>query len=144
MNALKMAGALALACLAVSAASASDLALGDSIAFGAGHAMHVQTVAKVGASSCAILGFTPRGHFDRVVISAGVNDPPGRCIAKVLASVDAGEVVLILPPGINSARAAIGRLAREHGIKTVSYIPGPDGIHPRSYPDLAAAVEAAW
>ena len=125
-------------------ASANTLALGDSIALGTGRAMHVQTVARVGASSCAIVRFTPRGHFDRVVISAGVNDAPGRCLSKVLDTVDAEEVVFILPPGINSARAAIGKLARDTGHKTVSYVPGRDGLHPRSYPAVAAAVARAW
>jgi hypothetical protein len=86
----------------------------------------------------------PRGHFDSVVISAGVNDPPGHCLEAILAKIDAGEIVLILPPAVNSARAHIASVAAAHGAKTVSYVPGRDHLHPRSYAAVAKSVEAAW
>lgn len=149
--------ALALACVAplsiaaVIAAPQHDpaalsLALGDSIAWGAVHlgGLPAISVARVGAPSCEILRAAPRRHFGRVVISAGVNDAPGRCLEAIRAAIDADVVVFILPPAINSARAHIARVAAAHGDRTVSYEPGPDGLHPRSYPALARAIEAAW
>ena len=128
---------------ACGAADASTLAWGDSLAKGTGAAMGVKTVARVGASSCAILGSAPRGHFDRVVISAGTNDPPGACVEAVREAIDAGRVVWILP--INGARKTVLAVARAHGDSVVTYAPSRrNWPHPRNYGPLAKAVEAAW
>lgn len=116
----------------------TTLALGDSIALGLGAALHVATIARVGASSCAILAYTPRAHFDRVIISAGVNDPPGRCIGAIRARLDAREIVWILP--VNFAAANVLRVAAAHGDRVVAYAPGRDRVHPQSYAALAASV----
>ncbi len=124
-------------------ANASTLAWGDSLAVGTGAAMHVQTIARVGASSCAILRSAPAGHFDRVVISAGTNDPPGRCVAAARKAIRADRVVWILP--VNGARAHVLDIARAHGDRVVSYAPSRrNWPHPASYGPLARAVEAAF
>jgi hypothetical protein len=143
--------ALALAALllvgaCVAPARAENLALVDSIAWGAVHlgGLHATAAARVGAPSCEALRRLPRRHFDAVVVSAGVNDPPGRCLAALRAALDADVVVFVLPPPINAARAHIAAVAAAHGDRTVSYAPGRDGLHPRSYPALARAIAAAW
>jgi hypothetical protein len=126
-----------------SSSYASDLALGDSIAVGVGAALSIETVGKVGASSCAVLGYTPSGHHNRVVISAGVNDPPGRCDLAIRQKLRGSKVIWILP-ATTSARKNIENISRVFGDVTVSYIVGRDGIHPRSYQELAARILAAW
>jgi hypothetical protein len=134
-------GAAIIVCMALPA-SANTLALGDSLAVGAGQALHVETVARIAASSCAILRSVPARHFGVVVISAGTNDPPGGCVEKIRAAVHADLVIWILP--VNGARNHVAVVARAHGDKTVSYAPGPGRLwpHPRSYQPLAAALTA--
>jgi hypothetical protein len=127
----------------------STLVVGDSIAVGAGGALHATTYAHKGWSSCAIYAMlTTRQptHVDRVVVSAGVNDPPGECVEAIFRDFApfAGEIVVILPPPINSARAHIAAVAARYGAKTVSYIPGRDHLHPRSYPELARTIRSVW
>ena len=123
-------------------AAASNLALGDSLAIGVGGALGVPTIAGVSWSSCRIAQVTPRGHYDRVVISAGVNDVPGRCVAAIRAKINAGLVVWIRP--INGAGPTIDRVAAAHGDVVITYALGRDHIHPRSYGEVAAAVRRAW
>lgn len=118
------------------------LVIGDSIALGTGTALHVETRARVGAPSCEILRKVPGGRYDVVVISAGVNDPPGRCLEAIRARVHARRIIWILPAPINSARAHIAAVACEHGDRTVSYVPGRDHLHPRSYVELARRVRS--
>ena len=130
--------------LVTGAARADTLALGDSIALGTGNALHAETVAVEKMGSCDIERMMPSKHFDRAVISAGVNDAPGICVGSILSRVNADEVIVILPPGINSARAHIKSIAKARHLKTISYIPGADGLHPRSYAEVAAKVNAAW
>ena len=130
--------------LVTGAACADTLALGDSIALGTGQALNAETIAVKGMGSCAIDRMVPAKHFDRAVISAGVNDAPGMCVDSILSRVSADEVIVILPPGINSARAHIIQVAKSHHFKTVSYVPGKDGLHPRSYAEVASQVNASW
>jgi hypothetical protein len=112
------------------------------LAIGVGGALGVPTIAGVSWSSCRIAQVTPRGHDDRVVISAGVNDVPGRCVAAIRAKINAGLVVWIRP--INGAGPTIDRLAAAHGDVVITYALGRDHIHPRSYGEVAAAVRRAW
>jgi hypothetical protein len=133
--------------ISVATAFARDGAAGDSIAFGTGHALHVATFARERMSSCWILKHEVPlavGHFDHFAISAGVNDAPGPCLEAIINHIDAGQFVLILPPGVNSARAHIASVAAARHIQTVSYVPGRDHLHPRSYPAVAAAIRAIW
>lgn len=123
-------------------AFAGDAAIGDSLALGTGRALGVPTYAVERKSSCWILGHLPRSGFDHAVISAGTNDPPGRCIAAIRARIHARHVVWILP--VNGARAPVAALAHLYGDPVVAYRPGRDGIHPPAYAPLARAVLAAW
>lgn len=125
--------------LFASSANAGDLALGDSLAVGTGQALGWRTVAKVGASSCAILRMVPEGVFDRVVISAGTNDPPGRCVEAIRERINARLVIWILP--VNAARGHVAAVAMGHGDRIVRYAPSRRGWpHPASYAPLARAV----
>ena len=81
-----------------------------------------------------------RPSYDVVVISAGVNDPPGRCLEAIRARAHARRIIWILPAPVNSARAHVVEVACEHGDRTVSYVPGRDHLHPRSYSELARKV----
>ena len=132
----------------MSKAWAADLAYGDSIALGTGSALRVQVSAKVGASSCSIAARAPGGHYEHVVISAGINDPPGACLDAIRKAVSAGQVVWVLPAPINSARAHVLAVAQRWGDKTVSYSCAGGcsrrSFHPGSYAALAAEVRRAW
>lgn len=119
-----------------------DLAVGDSLAVGVGPFLHAHTVARIGASSCAIAAFAPADRFGRAVISAGWNDPPGRCIGRIRARLNAERVVWIAP--MNDSAQTVRLTADLYGDVLVSYRVGPDGIHPASYAELAEAVRRAW
>jgi hypothetical protein len=125
---------------------ARDVALGDSIAAGTGHALGVYTVARVGAGSCEIARRVPAEVFDNAVISAGINDG-GRCVAAVRAKVRARRIVMILPAPINAGRAAVLRAIRR-GDAMVGYACRGRctkvNFHPGSYSAVAAAVRRAW
>jgi hypothetical protein len=118
------------------------LALGDSIALGTGQALHILTIATVGMGSCAIAQRVPSAHFSEVVISAGVNDPPGRCVASIRDKLSADHVVWIRP--INAAGPTVDRVAAAHGDRVITYTTGRDHLHPASYTAVAASVRAAW
>lgn len=124
---------------------AADLALGDCIALGTGHALHIPTKARVSASSCQIADWR-KGTYDRVVVSAGINDD-GLCVAAVRRSIRAREVIWILPAPINDARSMVLASMRP-GDKSVSYsCPGgcsKRSFHPRSYATVAAAIRRIW
>lgn len=138
-----LAGALALALFATGAQARGNVAIGDSLAVGAGAALHVETHARVGASSCAIRAMVPAGQFDHAVISAGMNDPPGRCASAVRDAIRAETVTWILP--VNGARGNIVAIARAHGDATVSYQPSKSNWpHPASYAGIARSVRASW
>jgi hypothetical protein len=47
------------------------IVIGDSLAVGFGAAAHIETHARVSASSCAIASFAPSGSADVIVVSAG-------------------------------------------------------------------------
>jgi hypothetical protein len=139
--------ALSLA-LSVGAARAQDLALGDSIGLGTGGALGVHTIARVNMGSCWVRDQTPSSHYDHVVISAGINDPPGGCLNAIRARLSAGQVVWVLPAAINSARASVAAVAARWGDRTVSYACAggctKSNFHPGSYARVAQDVRAAW
>ena len=64
-------------------AMARSIAIGNSLAVGFGQASHVETIARVGISSCVIARMVPSEQFDTALLSAGTNDPPGRCVEQV-------------------------------------------------------------
>ena len=127
---------------------AQDAAVGDSIALGTGQALGVPTYARSSMSSCWVLRHSPSGPFDRVVFSAGINDAPGPSVKALFDRVRARVVVVILPAGINSARAHVASEAAAHGFRPVSYTCAGGctkrNFHPASYAVLAAAVRRAW
>lgn len=123
----------------VRALYAKPIVVGDSIAFGLGHAMHAPTYARPGAGSCEIARYAfPRASV--IVVSAGINDAPGRCLVALYARFHGARVLVVLPKGINSARANVSRLAALRGWETIGYIAPRRGYHPRSYPEFAGAV----
>lgn len=109
-------------------ASARDLALGDSLAVGFGRASGLPLRARVAASSCAILAMTPKTPLGFVLISAGTNDPPGRCIAAIRARVHAQRVTWVVP--VNGARARVLRVAGLWGDRALFYTPGRGRVWP--------------
>lgn len=140
-------------CLGIWAAHASDLALGDSIGRGTGDAMRAAKVpvtvrAVISGGSCRIAKFAAlRKTWDRVVVSAGINDS-GQCVAAIRAKLKASLVVWILPADINPGRAAV-LAAMQPGDKSVSYAcPGSgcskSNFHPRSYAEVADEVLRLW
>ena len=125
----------AAATILVTPVCARDLVLGDSLAQGLGQALGVATIAKIGISSCSIARMVPSGHFDRVVISAGTNDPPGRCIESVRHQLDASHVTWVVP--VNGARSHVLRVAAQMGDSTLFYAPAGRGVHPSNYQAMA-------
>lgn len=140
--AILIAAALLLAFICVGA-RASEVYGGDSIACGAGHAAGAPTQCRVGAGSCEIARKVPRGLSGWVVVSAGVNDD-GRCVRQVRAAVGsrARVIWIVSPPKYWMARIAQLATGQDNGDRFVTYVPGKDGLHPRSYPELVRAVHA--
>lgn len=121
----------------------ADVYGGDSIACGAGHAAGAPTLCRQSAGSCEISEKVPAGLWGWVIISAGVNDQ-GTCVRGVRLHVgQMAQVIWIVPPAkYVKARAAILAVGQEWGDKFVTYVPGKDGLHPRSYPELVKAIKA--
>ena len=121
------------------------LALGDSIALGTGRAMGCSTVARVGASSTAIVRMAhdlPRARV--TVLSAGSNDPASPMLRANLETMRArasGVVVWIVPRDARAASVVLSA-ARAHGDRHVdlSTLASGDGVHPRSYATVARRV----
>jgi lysozyme family protein len=124
--------------------------LGDSIAVGlSAEFPGAERFALVGISTRAIAAMIP-AQFPvgvTVILSAGSNDlrdsPALEAALRALRSGIPPElpVIWILPS--NEARPAVERVAEVRGDTTVAFIPGPDGIHPRSYRALADDVREA-
>jgi hypothetical protein len=125
----------------VNGGGASCAIAGDSIAAGVAAQMP-QCVhnAKVGAPSSNIIHRVPIGHFGLVVLSAGSNDPMNPHLADNLRAmrrrVHGGGVTWIEPVNAH-ARAVVDKVAHSYGDRVVGFTPGKDGVHPRSYSDLA-------
>jgi len=124
---------------AIEPARAEDLALGDSLALGFGRASHMRTLAVVGEPSCpngrrrGILNMVPPGHFNFVLLSAGTNDPPGRCVEAIRARLNADCVMWVVP--VNGARPHVLQVAARHGDALLYYTPGKGKVwpHPPRY-----------
>jgi hypothetical protein len=94
---------------------------GDSLALGFGRASHAETHSKVGASSsCAIVKMITRRRYTDVYVSAGTNDPPGRCLEQIRARIHAKRSYWIVPV-VAGARANVIALALLHGDRVVFY-----------------------
>lgn len=116
---------------------------GDSIALGVAQQLHWQHNARVGAPSKEIVDKVPRGHYDLLVLSAGSNDPRNPALASNLEAMRkrAGGGVLWIAPVEPHARSVVERVAREHGDHVVTFTPGRDHVHPRSYAELARRIQ---
>jgi hypothetical protein len=127
----------------VSGGAASCAIAGDSIAKGVGTQMPECSVdAKVGTPSADIIHRVPTGHVGLMIISAGSNDPMNPRLADNLNAMRkrAGGGVTWIAPVNPRARGVVEDVAHSHGDRVVTFTPGPDGIHPRSYPELARAI----
>lgn len=111
-----------------------DVAIGDSIAVGVGQAMHIETRARVGASSCWIYKHLPKGDYDTAIISVGVNDGDSKhCIEEVRNNVHARRVIWILPAAY--ATDEVKAVAEKWGDTVVTYTTGTGKTwpHPPRY-----------
>jgi hypothetical protein len=139
---------------AIQPAGASCLVVGDSVGVGIGRALGSCVVsARVGLSSAAAARRVPRGK-GWVIASIGSNDFPSRISpaqraasqAHVLAALShmaavAGDRLILIIPA-NGARAVVAGWTAAHGARTLTFAPGPDGIHPRDYVSLARRIRA--
>lgn len=117
--------------------------IGDSIAVGIAQQRFNCTVdARVGLSSSAIVRIV--GDGDLIVISAGSNDPNNPKLISNLEAIRSkrtGKVIWIIP--VHPVAAASVRLvAQKHQDMVVSFKPGKDGVHPKSYKALAGYIRA--
>jgi hypothetical protein len=144
---------LTLACLALPA-QASCVVVGDSVAVGVGSALKGCGVsARVGLSSTASAARAGAGG-KWVIASIGSNDFPRgitpaqraqsaarvrKALARAYASAG-GRLILVLPA--NGGRATVAAWAAQHGVRTVGFSPGRDGIHPGNYGEVARHVRA--
>jgi hypothetical protein len=130
--AINRASGLLASLLTESPAKARSVAIGDSLAVGFGQASHVRTIARVGISSCVIARMVPSEQFETALLSAGTNDPPGRCVEKVRERVHARRVIWVVP--VNGARSTVLRVANAHGDGLLYYTPSQRGWpHPARY-----------
>ena len=117
---------------------------GDSIAVGLARLMpECRHSAENGITSAAVANRVQGSSF--VIASAGSNDwdplemtPPS---LDLILERSRGRLILILPA--NKSRGVVADWAARHGVRTVSFTPGADGIHPRDYRKLASSVRAA-
>ena len=130
-------------CFWTGVSHASEVYGGDSIACGAGRAAHAPTRCRVGAGSCEIAEKVPSGLWGWVILSAGVNDD-GACVRGVRLHVGytAKVIWIVSPPKYWKARIAQLATGNDWGDRFVTYVPGRDGLHPRSYPELVKAIHA--
>jgi hypothetical protein len=122
----------------------SCFVFGDSIAVGLAAVLGCASNAQVGLPSSAIVQRAPFAHYDLVVISAGTNDPFNRRLPFNLTmmreKVRANTVVWIRPVK-SQAAVVVERTASRYGDQVVGFIPGRDGVHPKSYRGLAASLQ---
>ncbi len=127
---------------ALPARADSCIIIGDSIAVGLGREMpECQTDAAVGRHAWQVGPF-PASLL--TIISIGSNDRPTDAGEMLLLRTRIRGVVIWIMPAVAYAQRAVLAISGDYGDRTVSFRPGPDGIHPRSYPELAAAVRSAW
>jgi hypothetical protein len=123
--------------------------VGDSIAVGTAQAESLPARyrppctmdAKIGIPSAQVVG---RVHAaDLLVVSAGSNDPSNPKLEQNLLAIRAkatGKVLWIVPVPARAA-AIVKKVAAIHHDGIISFKPGRDGLHPRSYAPIIAEVE---
>src|SRR5436309_1149493 len=81
--------------------ASKGVAIGDSLALGFGQASGLETHAVVGEPSCphgqwpGIVNMVPSKHLSFLLISAGTNDMPGKCIEQIRAKANADAVMWV-------------------------------------------------
>jgi len=123
--------------------------IGDSIATyqGLGSALHCSEIhAKIGVPSSYIIDEARvSGPHDICVISAGSNDPLNLNLKQNLETirnnVKCNIVVWILPANLRASNI-VKNVASEYHDKVAQVIHGHDGVHPRSYTELANEVKS--
>jgi hypothetical protein len=137
-----------------SPAAASCRIVGDSVAIGLGAAMRGCSVAaRVGIGSVKAASRVGTGE-EWVIVAIGSNDFPMRItpaqrkqsdanVRRALSHVEAvaGRRAIVVVPA-NGGRDTVESWLASHGLRSVSFAAGPDGIHPRSYGELAQRVRA--
>jgi hypothetical protein len=122
-------------------ARASCAIIGDSIAVGVGHVIEeCLTDAKGGIPSIDVIA---RVHpVDVLFVSAGSNDPRNPELEGNLKTIraKASATVVWIEPVAPTAAAAVKRVAAAHDDPVVQFEPGSDGVHPKSYDELAMAL----
>lgn len=127
--------------LAVAPAHASCAIVGDSIAVGVGAVMRECLVdAKSGIPSADVIA---RVHSaDILFVSAGSNDPRNPQLEDNLKTIraKAWAAVVWIEPIAPTAAAAVDRVAAAHNDVVVKFDPSSDGVHPKSYDQLALSL----
>jgi hypothetical protein len=146
--------AAALVLFVASPAAASCHVVGDSVAVGLGAALRPCSVsASIGLSS--LHAASRVGHSgDWVIVALGSNDFPRGISAaqrrlsdinvrRALSRIEAvaGRRAIVIVPA-NGGRATVESWLSSHGLGSLSFSAGRDGIHPRSYGELARRVRA--
>lgn len=123
------------------------LIAGDSLAVGVGAQFGGCVVsARVGAPTSAMPPMIPARTWDVVILSAGSNDAQAPDLddrlRRLRARVHATRVVWILPYH-RAAATTVAMIAQERGdaFLDAARFPSRDGIHPASYPQVAAALK---
>ncbi len=124
------------------------ICIGDSIATypGLGNALHCdQVLAVKGVPSHYIIGEAASSTHENIcVISAGSNDPMNFNLEANLEAIRRNihcPIIVWVRPANHRASNIVARVANEHGDKSVQVIPGADGVHPRSYSELAKEIK---
>ena len=118
----------------------SCLVLGDSIAKGLGGVLKgCLVIAKVGMTSAWILAHTPSLAVSTAYVSAGTNDLPryehlAQNLKAISHKINAQRTIWVAP-----SHKVPNRIVHAQGY-AVDFIPGKDGLHPRSYYALAQSV----
>ena len=119
------------------------LAIGDSIAVGVGQAMHCTVRAHVGWPSSKIVTLSNGVRAELCIISAGSNDPkiPKLIVnlKKIRNNLNCNRVVWIKP--VNRTASAAVSAAMRGTDSSVSFVPGKDNVHPKSYNSLAKSIK---
>lgn len=122
-------------------AASSCWVVGDSIAVGiAPYFKECSKRAKVGISSTRVLKWTP--HANVLIISAGSNDPRSSTLQSNLQAIQkkAYDRVIWVAPVHPRASGVVRAVAGKKGEAVVSFTPGRDNVHPKSYRQLAGAI----
>jgi hypothetical protein len=117
------------------------LIIGDSIALGLSSVLKgCAVIAKVGVSSGWILAHAYGGNFNTVYISSGSNDPYNHSLTQNLINTKnryPNSKHIWIAPVNSNARNAVYQAAS--GEKVITFVPGSDNVHPRSYASLIGA-----